>query len=125
MNAQALGAGAGAPSAMTYADVFYYLSGVNPNLAKVLDYGCRMGATIDEVLKNAASVTFSDPAASATWRSGVAMARAKVQEFGAGACRWADPRASAMAALMPSLPTEAQWRASMSSNDCPASTPSS
>ena len=109
MNAQALGAGAGAPSAMTYADVFYYLSGVNPNLAKVLDYGCRMGATIDEVLKNAASVTFSDPAASATWRSGVAMARAKVQEFGAGACRWADPRASAMART-----------AKMSARTCPS-----
>ena len=84
---------------MTYPDVFYYLAGINPNLANLLDYGCRFGKTIDEALANMTTVQFADPQQQATWRSGIAMARSKVAEFGAGACTWSDPTRSSMAAL--------------------------
>lgn len=84
---------------MTYPDVYYYLAGINPNLANALDYGCRFGKTIDEALANMTTVQFADPQAQATWRSGIAMARSKIAEFGAGACTWSDPTRSSMASL--------------------------
>ena len=97
--------------AMTYPDVYFYMHGVNPALAGLLDMGCRMGKNVQEVLATMREVEFGDPAAKAAWVNAIEVAKGKIQQWGAGLCTWSDPRSTALAAVssrMPALPTAAQ-----------------